>query len=118
MKKHYVRCVFFGCLFLSYFKDKSFFLTVNGNGGFIGLFLKDSFITSILEINQKFPSPISYSNKFDIPADKYPPCVKHALQMIENHESEIKQILSSLYLNETEQHVIVRKLCCRERQTN
>ena len=44
--------VLFGCLFLSYFKDKSFFLTVNGNGGFIGLFLKDSFVTSILEINQ------------------------------------------------------------------
>ena len=41
----------------------------------------------VLEINQKFPSPISYSNKFDIPADKYPPCVKHALQMIENHEN-------------------------------
>tara|TARA_B100001750_G_C15471902_1_gene580271 strand:+ start:417 stop:1448 length:1032 start_codon:yes stop_codon:yes gene_type:complete len=41
----------------------------------------------VLEINQKFPSPISYSNKFDIPADKYPPCVKHALQMIDNHEN-------------------------------
>ena len=46
------------------------------------------------------------------------PCSVVPTKMIENHESEIKQILSSLYLNETEQHVIVRKLCCRERQTN
>ena len=43
--------IFCGCLFFSYFKDQSFFLTINGNGGFIGLFLKNSFLTSILEIN-------------------------------------------------------------------
>ncbi len=43
--------IFSGCLFLSYFKDQSFFLTINGNGGFIGLFFKNSFLTSILEIN-------------------------------------------------------------------
>tara|TARA_B100000029_G_scaffold208875_1_gene206719 strand:- start:1892 stop:3979 length:2088 start_codon:yes stop_codon:yes gene_type:complete len=45
----YIIC---GSLFFSFFKDQSFFLTVNGNGGFIGLFLKDSFLTSILEINE------------------------------------------------------------------
>jgi|TARA_B100001079_G_scaffold81422_1_gene69921 S-DNA-T family DNA segregation ATPase FtsK/SpoIIIE len=44
----YIIC---GSLFFAYFKDQSFFLTINGNGGFIGLFLKDSFIASILEIN-------------------------------------------------------------------
>ena len=44
--------IFCGCLFLSYFKDQSFFLTINGNGGFIGLFFKNSFLTSILEIDQ------------------------------------------------------------------
>ena len=44
----YIIC---GTLFFAYFKDQSFFLTVNGNGGFIGLFLKKSFISSILEIN-------------------------------------------------------------------
>ena len=37
----YIIC---GSLFFAYFKDQSFFLTINGNGGFIGLFLKDSFI--------------------------------------------------------------------------
>ena len=42
-----------GTLFFSYFKDQSFFLTVNGNGGFIGLFLKSSFLVSIIEINTK-----------------------------------------------------------------
>ena len=30
-----------GSLFFSYFKNDSFFLTINGNGGFIGLFLKE-----------------------------------------------------------------------------
>ena len=44
----YIIC---GSLFFAYFKDQSFFLTINGNGGFIGLFLKDSFIASILETN-------------------------------------------------------------------
>ena len=45
--------IIFGCLFLSYFKNESFLLTVNGNGGFIGLFLEDSFLASILKINNK-----------------------------------------------------------------
>ena len=40
-----------GSLFFSYFKDQSFFLTVNGNGGFVGLFLKDTFLSNFLEIN-------------------------------------------------------------------
>ncbi len=34
------------------------------------------------------------------------------------NESEMKQVLAAVYLNETEQHVVVQKLCCRERQTN
>ena len=45
--------IILGSLFLSYFKNESFLLTVNGNGGFIGLFLEDSFLASILEINKK-----------------------------------------------------------------
>ena len=45
--------IIFGCLFLSYFKNESFLLTVNGNGGFIGLFLEDSFLASLIEINNK-----------------------------------------------------------------
>ena len=45
--------IILGSLFLSYFKNESFLLTVNGNGGFIGLFLEDSFLASILEINNK-----------------------------------------------------------------
>ncbi len=44
----YIIC---GTLFFSYFKDQSFLLTVNGNGGFIGLFLKSTFLGSILSIN-------------------------------------------------------------------
>ena len=47
-------CVFytvFGSLFLSYFKTQSFLLTVNGNGGFVGNFLSDSFIKSLIEVN-------------------------------------------------------------------
>ena len=43
--------IVFGSLFLSYFKDQSFFLVINGNGGFVGSFIKNTFLTSILEIN-------------------------------------------------------------------
>ena len=44
--------IIFGSLFFSYFRDQSYFLTINGNGGFIGLFFKNSFLTSVLEIDQ------------------------------------------------------------------
>ncbi len=44
--------IIFGSLFFSYYNDKSFFLTINGNGGFVGIFLKNSFLASILEINE------------------------------------------------------------------
>ena len=40
-----------GTLFLSTFRDQSFFLIINGNGGFTGLFLKDSFLFNIIKIN-------------------------------------------------------------------
>ena len=40
-----------GSLFLSFFKNESFFLTVNGNGGFIGSIIKESYIGNILKIN-------------------------------------------------------------------
>ena len=48
-------CIFyvlFGSLFFSYYIDQSFFLTINGNGGFVGIFLKESFLNSVLEINE------------------------------------------------------------------
>ena len=41
-----------GSLFFSYFYDQSFFLAVNGNGGFVGLFIKNSFLNNLLDINQ------------------------------------------------------------------
>ena len=44
--------IIFGSLFFSYFYDQSFFLTVNGNGGFVGLFMKNSFLKNLLDINQ------------------------------------------------------------------
>ena len=48
--------IIFGSIFFAYFQNQSFFLTVNGNGGFFGIFLKDSFMSSILAINE----PVSY----------------------------------------------------------
>ena len=48
-------CIFyvlFGSLFFSYYIDQSFFLTINGNGGFVGIFLKESFLKSVLKINE------------------------------------------------------------------
>ncbi len=50
-------CIFYiliGSLFFSYYIDQSFFLTINGNGGFVGLFLKESFLISVLKINESF----------------------------------------------------------------
>ena len=43
--------ILFGCLFFSYFKEESYFLTINGNGGFVGLFIKQTFLEAIIEIN-------------------------------------------------------------------
>ena len=42
---------FFGSIFFSYFKSQSFLLTINGNGGFVGNFLSNSFLKSAIEIN-------------------------------------------------------------------
>ena len=42
----------FGCLFYSTFHPDSFWLSINGNGGFIGKFLKDSFLFSLIDLNQ------------------------------------------------------------------
>ena len=44
--------IIFGTLFLSFFKNQSFFLTINGNGGFIGSIIKESFFGNILLINK------------------------------------------------------------------
>ena len=41
-----------GCLMYTYFRNDSFFLTINGNGGFVGLFLKESFLIQLIEINR------------------------------------------------------------------
>ena len=38
-------------------------------------------------------------------------------ELILQQEDEIKKIFSALYLNETSQHIVVKKICCRERQT-
>ena len=43
--------IFCGSLFFAYFKDQSFFLTINGNGGFVGSYSKDSFFKTLLELD-------------------------------------------------------------------
>tara|TARA_B100001741_G_scaffold287335_1_gene264758 strand:+ start:359 stop:2440 length:2082 start_codon:yes stop_codon:yes gene_type:complete len=40
-----------GAIFFSFFKNESFFLTVNGNGGFIGLFFINTSLSKVLAIN-------------------------------------------------------------------
>ena len=44
--------IIFGCLFFSNFNNESFFLTINGNGGFIGLFLKNTFLGGLLNLKE------------------------------------------------------------------
>ena len=43
----------FGSLFFSFFYSESFWLSINGNGGFVGKFLEGNFIFSIIDLNQK-----------------------------------------------------------------
>ena len=45
-----------GALFLSYFYSKGFTLFINGNGGFIGSYLNQTFLSSLIQIN----STVSY----------------------------------------------------------
>jgi len=42
-----------GSLYLSLFYKESFFLSIGGNGGFIGNYLVDSFISEIVNSNEK-----------------------------------------------------------------
>ena len=44
----------FGTLFLSHFYLNDFTLYINGNGGFIGLYLNETFLKSLILINEKF----------------------------------------------------------------
>ena len=41
-----------GSFFLEYFYSNSFTLYINGNGGFIGYYLKQTFLTSLMQINE------------------------------------------------------------------
>ena len=41
-----------GTLFLTYFHSNAFTLYINGNGGFIGLFLNQTFLNSLIAINE------------------------------------------------------------------
>ena len=42
-----------GSLYLTYFYQESFFLSINGNGGFIGIFLSESFLKKIFFLDKK-----------------------------------------------------------------
>ena len=44
----------FGCLFFSVFYKNSFWLSFNGNGGFVGNFLSESFLFSIISVKTDF----------------------------------------------------------------
>ena len=42
----------FGTLFLTHFYSNAFTLYINGNGGFIGTYLNESFLKSLIQINE------------------------------------------------------------------
>ena len=42
-----------GSLFFTFYYPESFWLIINGNGGFVGKFLSDTFLSSIISINEK-----------------------------------------------------------------
>ena len=43
----------FGCLFFSAFHEKSFFLSINDNNGFVGNLFKDSFFIKLIYLNKQ-----------------------------------------------------------------
>ena len=43
----------FGSLFFTLFYSDSFWLSINGNGGFVGKFLEKTFLSSIINLNQE-----------------------------------------------------------------
>tara|TARA_B100002019_G_scaffold292887_1_gene317645 strand:+ start:1350 stop:3428 length:2079 start_codon:yes stop_codon:yes gene_type:complete len=43
----------FGTLFLTYFYTKAYMLYINGNGGFVGIYLNKSFLGSMIQLNEK-----------------------------------------------------------------
>ena len=43
----------FGALFFSVFYPNSFWLSINGNGGFIGKFLEKTFLASLINLNEE-----------------------------------------------------------------
>jgi len=44
--------IFIGCLFFTAFHEKSFWLTINGNNGFLGNLFEENFILTIVNTNQ------------------------------------------------------------------
>ena len=42
-----------GSLFFTFYYPESFWLAINGNGGFVGKFLSETFLSSIININEK-----------------------------------------------------------------
>ena len=43
----------FGTLFLTYFFTKSYLLYINGNGGFVGVYLNKSFLGTMIQLNEQ-----------------------------------------------------------------
>ncbi len=48
-----------GSLFLTIFHPESFFLTINGNGGFVGIFFQNTFLLNLINLNQSITYYIS-----------------------------------------------------------
>ena len=44
----------FGSLFFSIFYSESFLLSINGNGGFVGNYLENTFLINLINLNQNF----------------------------------------------------------------
>ena len=76
--------IILGSLFFSIFYPNSFSLSINGNGGFVGIFVKNTFLSNLVYLNQDisyyiilfliiliFLFSINFSLKFFISFFKY-----------------------------------------------
>ena len=61
----------FGALFFSFFYNETFTLYINGNGGFVGNFLNESFLSKLINLNDSCCLLYSYINNIYYVFNKY-----------------------------------------------
>ena len=88
-------CIF-GTLFLTFFYSKDFVLYINGNGGFIGNYLSQTFLNSLIQINENISYyililliSILFLISINFSPTKFSIFIKNLLALFSKNESNI-----------------------------